>query len=365
MRRIGTLGSESSARRFVDFLYTQSIDALVTEPTASERTASGNGDAPTDPWEVWVRDESDVEKAKSELLAFQDDPNEARFGAESDAVRMRMERIERERVRIAAHRDRDRQLIEAAVTESSASRSSLSESISSRDEALPLGSLPEDRVRQMSIPLTIAIIVISVLIGFTTNFDQPRGSAVSGQVTLENRVYSNLSFVDRDEFERSGGDPFASIRKGQVWRLVTPMFLHGNMFHLAFNMLWIFFLGSAIERLHGSWVFAALLLLTQIAGMMLQVLIPALDWIPQSLQGSPFAIGASGAVYGLFGFLMIRPLVDRDYPIQLDPVNVALMMGWLFACMTPLIPNVANGAHLGGLIAGIMIGAIGYFTKRS
>lgn len=140
------------------------------------------------------------------------------------------------------------------------------------------------------------------------------------------------------------------------------MFLHGDEFHVAFNMLWIFFLGSVIERLHGSLFFTLLLLVTQFAGMMLQVSLPPLDWLPVSMHGTPFAIGASGAVYGLFGYLWIRPTLDLTYPISLDPINVVLMLGWLVVCMTPYIPNVANGAHLGGLIAGVIAAVISYFA---
>ncbi len=153
-----------------------------------------------------------------------------------------------------------------------------------------------------------------------------------------------------------------SVRSGQAWRLFTPLVLHGDEFHLAFNMLWIFFLGSVIERLHGSFFFALLVLATQLAGTMMQVLVPPLDWLPESMHGTPFAIGASGAVYGLFGYLWIRPYLDATYPICMDPINVVLMLGWLIVCMTPYIPNVANGAHLGGLIAGSLAAVISYFA---
>ena len=142
------------------------------------------------------------------------------------------------------------------------------------------------------------------------------------------------------------------------------MFLHGDEFHLAFNMLWMFFLGSVIERLHGSLFLLLLTFGTQTAGMMMQVSLPTSELIPQALQGSPFAIGASGAVYGLFGFLWMRPMVDPTYPVHLVPMNVILMLGWLIACMTPLVPKVANGAHLGGLMGGIFFALAGRAVAR-
>ena len=133
------------------------------------------------------------------------------------------------------------------------------------------------------------------------------------------------------------------------------MFMHGDPFHLAFNMMWVFFLGSVIERLHGSMFLLMLVVGTHVAGMLLQVGLPTADFIPEALRGSPFAVGASGAVYGLFGFLWARPAAEPSYPIRLSSINVILMFGWLFACMTPLIEGVANGAHLGGLFAGVFI----------
>ena len=74
--------------------------------------------------------------------------------------------------------------------------------------------------------------------------------------------------------------------------------------------------------------------------------------------GVMFAIGASGAVYGLFGYLWIRPAVDPGYPIHMVPMNIVIMLGMLVACMTPLFENVANGAHLGGLFGGILAALI-------
>ncbi|TWU51078.1 Rhomboid protease GlpG [Rubripirellula tenax] len=352
MRRIGSFTNESTVRQFVEYLYTRSIDAKIIDSGAE-------GDERK--WDLWIRDEADLESARAALADFETDPNAERFKSSDLAEQMRDERIDRERARFAAERD---EVVRETSPYPKPAKPTQPPQRGESDE-----SLLADVARQQSIPITIAIIAISVIVSFTTNFGKPRGSARRGEVTLEQRVYSELSFVDRDEFAKSGRNPFASIEQGQVWRLFTPLLLHGDEFHLAFNMLWIFFLGSAIERLHGSIFFAVLIIVTQTAGMMLQVAIPPLDWIPATLHGSPFAIGASGAVYGLFGFLWIRPLLDDSYPINLDPMNVVLMLGWLIACMIPLIPGVANGAHLGGLIGGVVAavlsyGVMGRFAKR-
>lgn len=349
MRRIGTFDNEISARRFADYLYTLAIETRMDGPAADESSAAAE-------WDLWIRDESRVAEARQEYTQFVADPDAKRFEVQGEAARLRDQRIARESARIA---ERNSQL-DPSLRQGETLHSARDEA--ARAATAPIGSQPGDRIRQKSIPITIGLIVVSVIVSVATNFGSPRGSARPGVMTLEQKIYRHWSFVDRTEFAETKGDAFASIRRGQVWRLVTPLFLHGDEFHLAFNMLWIFFLGSTIERLHGSWFFAALVLLTQIGGMMLQVSLPPVDWLPPSLHGTPFAIGASGAVYGLFGFLWIRPIIDSEYPIHMDSTNVVLMLGWLVVCITPLIPGVANGAHIGGLVAGMIAAAASYFV---
>lgn len=337
MRRIGTLENSELAQRFCDYLVTQSIDA----------SCDPQSDATDADWDIWVRDERQIAQSKQEFAEFRSDPEAARYQVQREATHIRQERI-------AAELARQKRAAESERI-ANVSRSSLGEPIRA-----PL--------KQTGFPVTIAVIVLSVIASLTTHFGHPRRSRVPGKVTLEEQVYDTLSFVDRKEFMKSGGDPFASVETGQVWRFVTPMFLHGDEFHLLFNMVWIYFLGSVIEKLQGSLFLIVVLVTTQISGMLLQVMLPdtavlqpifqgtPLDFLAQTMSGSPFAIGASGAVYGLFGFLWIRPKVDPGYPIHLVQTNVILMLGWLVLCITPLIGGVANGAHIGGLLAGVGFG---------
>ncbi|QDV61614.1 rhomboid family intramembrane serine protease [Crateriforma conspicua] len=329
MRKIGTLSQPRDARRFCDYLLTRQIDATWEQES--------------DGCDVWIRDESDVEAARTELGTFRQDPGAPRYDVGDQVKKIRSEQAKQQ------------------------------QRMQKNIRSVPTGGPGMGRMRQANIPLTIGIIAISVLASFGTNFGNvdwadPRNADFRENLSLETKTYLAMSFVDRYDYatlqsERGevvdwtvfatadGGDSLASLKKGQVWRLITPMFLHGSVIHLLFNMLWIYTLGSSLERLHGSLFFAGLVLVSQIAGMLVQVLLP--DWLPPSLQGSPFAIGASGAVFGLFGYIWIRPKVEALYPIRMPPQNVMLMLGWLVICMTPLIGNVANGAHLGGLLGGV------------
>ena len=300
-------------------------------------------DSDSDPsWEIWIRSEEEVDRAKEEWQAFLKSPDDPRYQVEEQAENLRNQQIEE-------HRRQEERIAKQ-------------ERLAEQRVGGPLGPGAAGN-RQDRIPVTITIIAISILASLTSNFGNPRGSRAPDVVTLEQKTYDALSFVKPSDYV-IGGDAFASIKNGQVWRFITPMFLHGDAMHLAFNMLWLFVLGSAIERLHGSLFLLILVFTTQMAGMLLQVMLPDATFLPETLRGSPFAIGASGAVYGLFGFLWIRPFFEKGYPIHLVPMNVALMLGWLVFCMTPMVKDVANGAHLGGLASGILMAIAGAMIRR-
>lgn len=338
MRRIGILNDEADARRFSDFLVSQSIDATMDH------------DESEGVWNIWVRDEQQIEKARQQFAEFQQNPQAAQYQeAERAAAKIRDEQVAAELQR----RKREREIARSTP----ANRTMLDRIGAEKDSGAKL--------KQNKIPVTIAIIVISVLATLASNFGRPVTRS-DGKLGISTKTFLLFSFVDRRD-DLNGEDPFASIKKGQWWRLVTPMFLHGDEMHLAFNMLMLFFLGSSIERLQGSLFLVLLTFGTQTTGMLLQVALPSEEFLPEvlhGLAGSPFAIGASGAVYGLFGYLWVRPAVDPAYPIHLVPIFSVLMLGWLIACMTPLVPDVANGAHLGGMMGGIFIALIGRAVTR-
>ena len=332
MRRIGNLTDRQLAERFCDYLVTLAIDASADERLESP-TDSGAAKTAAKTWDIWIRDEKDVDKARGELDQFEQNPHDAKYQASNEAARIRDEK--------AAEDARRRKNV--------VSKPKWSDSAGSGSAALA-GA----RVRQQGIPVTIGIIVISVICGFGANFSSPRRP-------LDHKIYNAMTFVERSDFEDSRGDAFASIRKGEVWRIVTPMFMHGDQMHLAFNMLMMFFLGSLLERLHGSMFLIVLAIVSHVIGILLQVMLPGVEelpWLLSRFAGSSNVVGASGAVCGLFGFLWVRPMIDPTYPVRMAPMNVAFILGWLVFCTIPFTGfdlHVANGAHLGGLATGMLV----------
>jgi GlpG protein len=361
MRRIGTLSDTAQAGRFRNYLLTRGVDSVI------------DADSDGVSCEIWIHNEDDVEVARREFAQFQASPGDEQFDVDDEAERIRQAQVDQrwqQRQQRIGSQPIDPEPIDPEVLETDQSKIAVGstdrEPTNSRDNGEPFDNptpLLDSETRQTGFPVTMAIMALSVIASFATNMGQPRGSRIPGKVTMEQQIFYALSFVDRRDYGPQK-DSFASIKKGEAWRIITPMFLHGNMFHLFFNMFFIFLLGSMIERIHGSYFFLILALLTQIAGMMVQVLLPDAAFMPESLRGSPFAIGASGVAYGLFGFMWIRPLLDSDYPIELDSTQFMIIIAGLIICMTPIVPHVANGAHLGGLAAGMMIAAIGFVIRR-
>src|SRR6185437_5682340 len=85
-------------------------------------------------------------------------------------------------------------------------------------------------------------------------------------------------------------------------------------------------------------------------------------YIPHPVPSPNFG-GMSGVVYGLFGYDWMKARFHPELGLSIDPTNIIIMMVWFFLCMTPLMDSilgsgVANAAHAGGLIAGMLIGYV-------
>lgn len=130
------------------------------------------------------------------------------------------------------------------------------------------------------------------------------------------------------------------VAEGQWYRLVTSMFLHQEVVHIGFNMLGLWWLGGQLEAALGRSRYLALYLLSGLAGSALTYLLEAPN------QGS---LGASGAVYGLFGataVLMRRMNYDMRPVLVLLAINLFVTFRW---------DGIAWEAHIGGLVAGLAI----------
>jgi membrane associated rhomboid family serine protease len=150
-----------------------------------------------------------------------------------------------------------------------------------------------------------------------------------------------------DVLFKLGGSFGYAIADGQYWRLFTAMFLHASLIHLAFNSyaLWIF--GSMVEPQVGRWRFLAIYLLTGLAAGA-----SSYAFLYPRIVG----IGASGAVFGIFGVFLVYNYKRRYTALGAARLRSGLVMLALNAFLGFSIPGIDWRAHLGGLIAGSVAG---------
>lgn len=170
-----------------------------------------------------------------------------------------------------------------------------------------------------------------------------------------------LTFLDfRAQGDMAYFRPWASaLGEGQVWRLVTPMFIHFGILHLAMNSLWFWELGRRIEWRQGSWALLGLSLGFSAFSNVAQYL-----WSGPSVFG-----GLSGVLYGLLGHIWLYQW-RAPTPLYHMPRGVLVMMlVWLGLCLSGLVSmlgfgEIANGAHVGGLLIGCATGLLGGTLAR-
>jgi rhomboid protease GluP len=139
----------------------------------------------------------------------------------------------------------------------------------------------------------------------------------------------------------------ALVAQGEVWRLLSSMFLHSGISHLALNMLSLYFLGSFVEVAFGRDRFFALYLLSGISG--------GVAYLYFGKFGAP-AVGASGAIFGLLGGVLGHSLGRGIFSWQNPLIRQLLLLLALNLYLGFSIPNISNTAHLGGLAGGFAFG---------
>lgn len=153
------------------------------------------------------------------------------------------------------------------------------------------------------------------------------------------------------------------------YQLVTHMFMHGSIGHIAFNMLALFFLGPYVERFTGEKKFFILYFLCGFGAIATHIGIQYLQFLQYGVDTFPPALGASGAVMGvLLSFAVLYPdvklmLLFPPIPIKAKYFALAYVLFDLFSGIGGYQPGVANFAHLGGAATGFLFTYF-YLKKR-
>ncbi|MGF3054499.1 rhomboid family intramembrane serine protease [Microbacterium sp. YY-03] len=134
----------------------------------------------------------------------------------------------------------------------------------------------------------------------------------------------------------------------QPWRILTVSLTHAGLFHIGFNMLALWMIGRTLEPVIGPWRFLALYVISTIGGGAAVSL----------LAPGSFVVGASGAIFGLMGALVV---IARRLGSDITSMLVVLGVNFVYGL---IVGGISWQAHLGGVIAGAIVGLIYYSTRK-
>jgi GlpG protein len=136
-----------------------------------------------------------------------------------------------------------------------------------------------------------------------------------------------------------------TLASGELWRLITPIFLHFGVLHLLFNMMWVWDLGREIEKRNRPWFLPVFVALIGVAGN-----------LAQYFASGPAFGGMSGVVYGLIAYIWIRNRLNAKPRYELNQFDLVTAVIWYFACWTGALGPIGNWDHTAGLVGGLIWG---------
>ena len=298
MRSIGTISTREHSESFSNILLANGIDNSLEQVEDS------------DVFSVWVLSEDQLEDAVHLLKQFRENPKSDEFNQiarKGESIRQR-EKITRQKAQVKA------ELAEVSM------KSSLSGYV------------------------TNTLMGISILVFLLM---QTGNNQITSYLFLSNYQPINGAHWWQALIE---------IRSGQIWRIITPAFLHFSVMHILFNMLWLNDLGRMLENRKGSLFLLLFFLVTAAISNVAQFAVA---------PGVPFG-GMSGVVYGLLGYVWMKSRFAPHEGFYLHPYTVIMMVIWLALGFSGIIGNMANVVHATGLMTGMIWGYLAStLPKRS
>lgn len=200
-------------------------------------------------------------------------------------------------------------------------------------------------------PIIFLLMIISLIVAFVSDFGH--GGPFIRHFLILDPLTLNTDLSSASDRWYGLLDTLAA---GEVWRVISPDFIHFNVMHITFNLLMLWVLGGQLEIKKGSASFLALVIFVSIVSN-----------VAQLLETNYLFGGMSGVVYGLVGYCWLWRYVQPN--IFFPDALLKFSLFWLVLGYTPLtewlgLGKMANAAHLYGLLAGLLWGAITLFVNE-
>ena len=339
MRKLHTFAEEALASRFTAVLTVNKIEAEVLRNKE-------NG------WDLWIIDDDALKTADELLDRFQYNPHADEFENAFTQAKKIHEQLRQEK----------------------ADRIKRAKTIQVRTQFRDPQSMAMAMQRKNTFTRKI-IMLCAVVFGASLVFDKtndPNGGGNFVRNALQVHDWSNTrrgelvdgELVEYSDLERN----FQHIGKGQFWRLITPVFVHGtgqeflfDFLHIFFNMYWMYWLGTRLEVQFGLKAYLGLFLVSGIVSILVPLLTPNTGLLGiRGLGGGP-VVGMSGVVYGIVGFGWCKMKMKPSVGVLVTPFVLIFAVGWMLMGIAAgsasqeagFINSISHLAHLAGLIAGV------------
>jgi len=294
MRLIGTIENDKHASLFSDYLFVRGIENSV------ELEDKG--------YEVWVLADDQMEEAANLLKEFTANPANPEYAGVEKAARKKEAQLEEE----------------AAAA---ADRSFSSRELLTRNRTTPIFA-------------TMLLIAISICVAFLSNLGRDKEALQPWHIA---------QYMQAGEEYWPQGMP--EVAHGQIWRVITPIFIHSGFIHLFFNMYILIYLGGMVERAKGHFYFLTLVVVSAALSNLAQYYIA----LPGFSEGSPKFGGMSGVNFALLGYCWMKSKYDFASGIVVHSNTVAMLLV-SFALGFTGVFHMANMVHTVGLIVGVIWG---------
>lgn len=373
MRLLATVPHSDEAIRFTKYLAKQGIETQVDQEIGSDW---GSQDYGTAHFKIWVIHEDQIKEAQRMYEQFQQDP----FSPLYDITPIRVtlpkqeKRLKKQPYQASPVTAYLIALCIAVYAWSSFTSPQFTSQATSQTYS-PIYTSPLQQQLLFDFPKTYVILdqlVSTYGIDALTNSQNlpPKGGALVQELKTtpfwQGYYEEFLSYLTQGHFLPKS-PWFEKISEGEVWRLVSPIFLHGDIFHILFNMAWLYILGKQLE-LH----------LKPVRYLIFILIAAALTNTAQYLISGPNFIGFSGVVCAMLSFIWMRQKAAPWEGYQIQKSTFTFMMIFIFGMLAlqsfafllevatgkTISTSIANGAHVAGLGVGWVFAKLPFFTKR-